>query len=116
MTYPGFQANLAAQRASDAALRSNFQARGDALRAAQQGNDAALRAGRGYRPAVRRQSSPSSADAAGGSVVLRAIGRFIRFVITLAIIVAGLIILALVLKQAEPALYQHAVSWIRDRL
>jgi hypothetical protein len=118
MTYPGFQAHQAAQRATDAALRADFQTRqADSLRAAQWSTDAGLRAGRRYQRARgRRGASTPSARAAAGSAAIRAVGRFIRFVITLAIVLAGLGILALVLKQAEPSLYHQAVSWLGHRL
>jgi hypothetical protein len=116
MTYPGFQAHQAAQRATDAALRADFQTRqAESLRAAQWSTDAALRTRGRYQQARRRGASTSSAHAAG-SAAIRMIGRLIRFVITLAIILAGLGILALVLKQAEPNLYHQAVSWLGHRL
>jgi hypothetical protein len=41
------------------------------------------------------------------------IGRLIRFVVTLAALAAALGIAALVLKQADPSLYDQAVSWLK---
>jgi hypothetical protein len=117
MTYPGFQAHQAAQRATDAALRADFQTRqAESLRAAQWSTDAALRAGRRYQQARGRRGASTSSAHAAGSAAIRMIGRLIRFAITLAIILAGLGILALVLKQAEPSLYHQTVSWLLHRL
>jgi hypothetical protein len=106
MTYPGFQAHQAAHQAHQA----------ESLRATQHATDAALELGRRYQRARGRgQASAASAHGAG-SVVIRMIGRLIRFVVTLVIIGAALGISALVLKQADPSLYHQAVSWLKHLL
>lgn len=108
MTYPGFQTQ-------QAAIQTHQARQAEALRAAQWSTDAALRAGRRYQQARGRRGASTSAHAAG-SAAIRMIGRLIRFMITLAIILAALVILALVFKQAEPSLYHQAVSWLRHLL
>jgi hypothetical protein len=85
MTYPGFQAHQAAQANS--------------TRVGQEATLDALRRGREYQ---RAHGSPSGM-----------VHRFIRFVITTAVLLAALGVLTLVVKQADPSLYHQAVSWLK---
>jgi hypothetical protein len=102
MTYPGFQAHQAQMAES--------------VRRSQHATHDGLRLGREYqRGRTARGASAASAHGAA-SATLRAIGRLIRFVVTLAVIAAALGIAALVLKQAEPSLYHQAVSWLKHLL
>ena len=92
MTSPGFQTHLQVHQAAQA----------NSTRAGQQASLDGLRRGREYQ---RTHGSPSGA-----------LRRLIRFVITSAGLLAALGVLALVVKQADPSLYHHAVSWLKHHL
>lgn len=102
MTYPGFQAHQAQQAES--------------TRLAQHATLDGLQRNRRYQQA--RAARGASAHSAHGpvSAAIRMIGRLIRFVVTLAVIVAALGISALILKQADPTLYHQADSWLKHLL
>jgi hypothetical protein len=102
MTYPGFQAHQAHQAES--------------LRATQHATVDALQLGRRYQRARRRDAASNRSAHGAESAAIRIIGQLIRFVMTLAILGAALGVLALVLKQAEPSLYDQAVSWLKHLL
>jgi hypothetical protein len=106
MTNPGFHANQAAYQTQQA----------DSRRATQHATDGALQLGRRHQRARRRTGATAASPHGTGSAAIRMIGRFIQFVITLAIIAAALGISALVLNQADPSLYHEAVSWLKHLL